>query len=225
MSLIYIESQQAGTPTPDRAGVSRDELRQQIRQTIQDAVQSARDAAQEARDANRRVRDARLQVRDAEQRLRNARTPDQRAAATQAVADAKARLADAEAALRTTHPIVRVDGAPVIAPGIPGTPTQVYVGGGSDNVIPPQAVDMALAFFIMCAVIIIGWPIARAFGRRIERRGEVATMDPVVASQLQRIEQAVEAMSIEVERISESQRFMAKLQSGGESSGVPVERR
>jgi hypothetical protein len=30
--------------------------------------------------------------------------------------------------------------------------------------------------------------------------------------QLQRIEQAVDAMAIEVERISESQRFMAKLQ-------------
>jgi hypothetical protein len=35
-----------------------------------------------------------------------------------------------------------------------------------------------------------------------------------MTEQLQRIEQAVDAMSIEVERISESQRFLAKLQTG-----------
>ena len=94
-----------------------------------------------------------------------------------------------------------------------GEPT-VYVNPrGMDNVIPPQAVDIAMGFFIMCAVMVIGWPLARAFGRRLERRGQVTTLDPGPASQLLRIEQAVEAMAIEIERISESQRFMAKLQS------------
>jgi hypothetical protein len=33
-----------------------------------------------------------------------------------------------------------------------------------------------------------------------------------MSEQLERIEQAVEAMSIEIERISESQRFLTKLQ-------------
>jgi hypothetical protein len=79
--------------------------------------------------------------------------------------------------------------------------------------IPPQAVDLAIGFFITCAVMVIGWPIARAFGRRIERRGQPTSIDTGVGEQLQRIEQAVDAMAIEVERISESQRFMAKLQS------------
>ena len=80
------------------------------------------------------------------------------------------------------------------------------------NMIPPQAVDISIAFFVMIAVMVVGWPIARAFGRRIERRGQVATLDAGTMEQLQRIEQAVDAMAIEVERISESQRFMAKLQ-------------
>jgi hypothetical protein len=35
-----------------------------------------------------------------------------------------------------------------------------------------------------------------------------------VSDQLQRIETAVESMAIEIERISESQRFLTKLQAG-----------
>ncbi|GAC1479833.1 MAG: hypothetical protein NVS1B4_24670 [Gemmatimonadaceae bacterium] len=94
-------------------------------------------------------------------------------------------------------------------------------GGGPDNLqnlIPPQAVDISIAFFVMCAVMVIGWPIARALGRRIERRGDVPSIGTDIAAQLQRIEHAVEAMSIEVERISEAQRFMAKVQSGAVAS-------
>jgi hypothetical protein len=99
--------------------------------------------------------------------------------------------------------------------------------GGMDNIIPAQAVDIAYGFFIMCAVMVIGWPLARAFGRRIERRADTAVVDPAVSGQLQRIEQAVDAMAIEIERISESQRFLTRLQSGpAERGAVPsVERR
>jgi hypothetical protein len=97
----------------------------------------------------------------------------------------------------------------------------------NSNLIPPQAVDIAYGFFLMCAVMVVGWPLARAFGRRLERRGEApAAIPPALTDQLQRIEQAVDAMSIEVERISESQRFMAKLQSqgGAERMALPNER-
>ena len=78
----------------------------------------------------------------------------------------------------------------------------------------------------MCAVIIIGWPLARAFGRRMDRKSDVGAVNPGVTAQLQRIEQAVDAMSIEVERISESQRFMAKLQQAGSADrlAAPVDR-
>lgn len=92
------------------------------------------------------------------------------------------------------------------------------------NGFPPQVVDIAMGFFVMCAVIVIGWPLARAFGRRLEQKGAAPTaINPAVTEQLQRIEQAVEAMSIEVERISESQRFMARLQSesSAERAGLP----
>ena len=92
--------------------------------------------------------------------------------------------------------------------------------------MPPQIAEISIAFFIMCAVIIIGWPLARAFGRRMDRRSDVGAVNPGVTAQLQRIEQAVDAMSIEVERISESQRFMAKLQqaSSADRLAAPVDR-
>lgn len=110
----------------------------------------------------------------------------------------------------------------IVGPSGPGQPSTIYVPPHAmDNIIPQQAVTMVIAFCAMIAVIVVGWPIARAFGRRIERRGQVATLDSGTMEQLQRIEQAVDAMSIEVERISESQRFMARLQRDAASQVLP----
>ena len=105
---------------------------------------------------------------------------------------------------------------PVLAPMPPGAPGGFTVQDGSFDRygIPTQVVDISVAFFITCAVMVIGWPIARALGKRLERRADVPQVSAGMAEQLQRIEQAVDSMSIEVERISESQRFMAKLQNG-----------
>lgn len=105
---------------------------------------------------------------------------------------------------------------------VPPTPPSPY----GRNEIPPQAVELAYGFFIMCGVIVIGWPLARAFGRRIERSKDVPAVNPAMNDQLARIEQAVDAMSIEIERISESQRFMAKLQNsaGSERVALPADR-
>jgi hypothetical protein len=75
--------------------------------------------------------------------------------------------------------------------------------------IPPQAVDIATMFFITLAVIAIGIPLARGFSRWAERRGQSSAPD--VTPRLDRIEQAIESVAIEVERISEGQRFSNKL--------------
>lgn len=77
------------------------------------------------------------------------------------------------------------------------------------NVIPPQAVDISIAFFVMVAFIIVGLPLARAFARRMDRRGETASASEITP-RLDRIEQAVEAIAIEVERVSEGQRYTTK---------------
>jgi hypothetical protein len=71
-------------------------------------------------------------------------------------------------------------------------------------------VIVPLGFFAMVATVAVGWPLARAFARRVEREGS-AKVPLEVASRLERIEQAVDAIAVEVERISEGQRFTTKL--------------
>jgi hypothetical protein len=119
-------------------------------------------------------------------------------------------------------------GVPAIPaiPAIPPIPSIEVHTGGPQDMIPPQVVDISYAFFAMVAVILIGWPLSRAFGKRLERNAQSA-LSPAVGEQLQRIEQAVDAMAIEVERISEAQRYFTKLQTGqlAEPSALPGERR
>lgn len=79
-----------------------------------------------------------------------------------------------------------------------------------ENVIPPQAVDISIAFFVSMAFIIVGLPIARAFARRMDRRSEGVSAGQITP-RLDRIEQAVEAIAIEVERVSEGQRYTTKV--------------
>jgi len=88
-----------------------------------------------------------------------------------------------------------------------------------ENVIPPQAVDISLAFFVMLAFIIVGLPLARAFARRMDRKGESASASEI-SPRLDRIEQAIEAIAIEVERVSEGQRYTTKAIS--ELRGLPA---
>jgi hypothetical protein len=182
---------------PARATTQAPPSNTELRDQIRSAIDAAQDAQRQARDAQLQQRDAQLQQRDAAIAARDA---------------------------------ARAAGGPL--PPLPPEPPYPIGGttgqpaGWGDNGIPPQAVDMAIGFFVMCAVIAIGWPLARAFGRRIERRSEKPVINPAMAEQLQRIEQAVDAMSIEIERISESQRFMARLQNAQtpERVGLPADR-
>src|SRR5688572_790991 len=76
-----------------------------------------------------------------------------------------------------------------------------------DNIIPSGAVDISIAFFVSMAFIIVGLPLARAFARRMDRRGESGSASEITP-RLDRIEQAVEAIAIE--RVSEGQRYTTK---------------
>lgn len=80
--------------------------------------------------------------------------------------------------------------------------------------IPPEAVQIVQMFFVTVAVIALGIPIIRAITRRLERGAVTPPALPADATaRLERIEQAVEAVAVEVERIAEAQRFSAKLQA------------
>jgi hypothetical protein len=84
--------------------------------------------------------------------------------------------------------------------------------------IPPQAVTISIAFFAACAVTIIAIPVIRAWSRWLDRRGQAQA--PEVDGRLDRIEQAIEAVAIEVERVSEGQRFTNRLM--GDLHKIPV---
>ena len=121
--------------------------------------------------------------------------------------------ADAEASMQ--HPA-----APPIPPVIisRGGERQVFVGGSEvqfprRDEIPPQAVEMAMGFFFTMVVIIIGLPIARAFARRMDRKAVPAQIPPEITAQLGQLSQAVDAIAVEVERISEGQRYTTRLLS------------
>ena len=58
----------------------------------------------------------------------------------------------------------------------------------------------------------IGWPLARAYARRMER-GAAERIPGEVTARLERMEQAIDSIAVEVERISEGQRFTTKLLS------------
>lgn len=69
--------------------------------------------------------------------------------------------------------------------------------------------------FGFSAVMVIGYPIARAIGRRITSNAERRPLELTaeLTARLDRLEHMAEATQIEVERISEGQRFTAKLLS------------
>jgi hypothetical protein len=106
---------------------------------------------------------------------------------------------------------------PPTPPTAPTAPT-TYVtvppfAYGPQEGIPQQVVDISIAFFLTVAFIIVGLPLARAFARRMDRRSGTAQIPQEVTSQLGQISQAVDAIALEVERISEGQRFTTRLLS------------
>jgi hypothetical protein len=76
-------------------------------------------------------------------------------------------------------------------------------------------VAVPLGAFVTAIVIAIGVPLARAYSRRMDSDARNPRIPSEVTSRLERIEQAVDAVALEVERISEGQRFTTKLLSEG----------
>lgn len=65
---------------------------------------------------------------------------------------------------------------------------------------------------LLAAIVILG-PFARMWARRTERRAEMTPPAELhtLHRQIEQLQQSIDTMSIEMERISESQRFQSKL--------------
>jgi hypothetical protein len=97
-------------------------------------------------------------------------------------------------------------------PALPQIETSTSVPVDPPLDIPPRVENLGYALFLMIAVIAVGKPLARALGSVIERRAIKPAMPAEFGTRLERIEQGIESVSIEVERISESQRYLLKVQ-------------
>ncbi len=87
--------------------------------------------------------------------------------------------------------------------------------------IPPNVMELFKDASIVICVVLLGVPFIRVFGRWLDRRGVTPRIEPDVVRRLEAIEQAVEAVAIEVERISEGQRFTTKLLSDRAQGATP----
>ena len=85
--------------------------------------------------------------------------------------------------------------------------------------IPGELIPIVL--FIMMGVTAIGWPIARAIARRMDREAIQPKIPLELQGRLERMEQAIDSIAVEVERISEGQRFTTKLLSDRQQSLPP----
>lgn len=68
-------------------------------------------------------------------------------------------------------------------------------------------------FFLTVVVLAIGVPLVRAYIRRKDLQLTRAPSEAMRDERLDRIENALEAVAVEVERISEGQRFVTRLLS------------
>ena len=74
-----------------------------------------------------------------------------------------------------------------------------------------EDIVVPIAFFISVIVMSIGIPLVRGLVRRWDRQSLQPPIPADASVRLERIEQAIEAMAIEVERIAEGQRFVPRL--------------
>jgi hypothetical protein len=79
---------------------------------------------------------------------------------------------------------------------------------------PPQnAIILTSVILFFLTLMVIGFPLARAGARRMDRKAVGGHVPDDLAPRLERLEQAIESVAVEMERVSEAQRFSARLLS------------
>jgi hypothetical protein len=158
----------------------------------------------------------RQELQDAARQLREAfrQNIDQQRISEQARAEAARALREQGVTVKTPAvpplPAVFGQNGPITIRTPDGNTTIVQGPRAGEQGIPPEAVDISIAFFVTIAAIIIFLPLARAIARRMDRRS-VQQVSPEVSNQLEHLNRAVDAIALEVERISEGQRFTTRL--------------
>jgi len=192
----------AATQAPAQAPVSPAELREQIRQSVTAANQAVRDAAQAEAEAEVQA-EARAEAR-----------AEANGAAARGERVAVSRDAQGRTVVRTGDRTIVIDPSAVpdadardalIANAIAPPPPLMPERGIEREMIPLVGIILGCL-----TLMVLGLPLVRAWVRRFERR-PLPAVDGEIGPRLMRIEQAVEAIAIEVERVGEAQRFQSRL--------------
>jgi hypothetical protein len=138
-----------------------------------------------------------------------------------AAADAKTAAADAKTAAKDAQAQTPALPAPA---GIPTTAPPPPPGGGFND-IPPQVVNVMSMFFVFVVALVLGTPLVRMIVRRFDRQTEgLKATGPDLTPHLRQLQESVDAMAIEIERISEGQRFTSKLLASRANASPLAER-
>jgi len=124
------------------------------------------------------------------------------------------RLADVDQRIVTADQMLATNAIQLAqSAAIPGAVIQLPPMPNSD--VPQEAWVMGGLFLVL-----VIFPLTLAYARRVWRRGAVAvtSFPKDLAERLQRMEQSIEATSLEVERIGEGQRFLTRLFTEGEGT-------
>lgn len=76
-------------------------------------------------------------------------------------------------------------------------------------------IAVPLGAFLCAIILAIGVPLARAYSRRMDSETRNPRLPTEVTDRLERMEHALDSIAVEVERITEGQRFTTKLLSEG----------
>lgn len=96
--------------------------------------------------------------------------------------------------------------------------------GPGPNDIPDNVIPILGIIFGTVMIMVLGLPIIRAIIRAVERRAAppgTPTLPPDLSARLDRIEQTVDSIAVEIERVAEGQRFLTKIQTEQRSLGAP----
>jgi hypothetical protein len=86
-----------------------------------------------------------------------------------------------------------------------------------------RQIIVPIAFFVMVTLITVGRPLVRAWARRLDATADrTPALGADAAARLERMELAIETIAVEIERLSEGQRFTTKLLSERGAAREPV---
>lgn len=137
---------------------------------------------------------------------------------------ADAKRAAAEQMAKDIQAMVKDAQGPGPAQGPPTTGQPPTPPFPFDPDLIRQAIDVGRTAVIGLTFVLIAFAVAGVLKRLIDRRH--ASVDPAfpqeMAARMERLEQGVDAIAVEIERIAEGQRFVTKLMANGGPEPVRI---